>query len=450
MSVQIDRDEPNKRLETWKEIGAFLNRDPRTVRRWELERGLPVRRVPGSKSKVYAYAHELQDWLASGAADPEVDPASESRPNSMLGRRAGIVITAALALIVAGGGGFALWQARQDRAQSGAPAKRQPDPEARRLYLAGVTYWNTRTPEGLQRALDSFTQAVVRDPQYAEAYAGLAKTYNLLREYTLMPPEQAYPRARAAAQRAIALDDTLADAHTALAFVSFYWDWDAARARREFDRAIELDPRSAVARHWRATFLYHLRETDAALEEIDRAQELAPESTSILADRALILAQAGKTREALDLLSDLERSQPSFYSSHAYLAMIHEAQGDWARYVTELEHGARLRQDAAGLSLAAAARQGLESGGREGMYRGLLAEQLRLRARDRIGDLWIARTHARLGEREAALDRLAKAIAAHDGNIMSINVDPAFDALRSDPAYRRVTATLRLPQQRRG
>ena len=106
-----------------------------------------------------------------------------------------------------------------------------------------------QAPESLNRALDDFTQSIVRDSNYAPAYVGLANCYNLLREYTLMPATEAYPGAMAAAKRAIVLDDSLAEAHNSLAFVDFYWSWDAPGAEREFQRAIALDPNSAVAHH---------------------------------------------------------------------------------------------------------------------------------------------------------------------------------------------------------
>ncbi|HEX8233830.1 MAG TPA: hypothetical protein VF559_10875 [Caulobacteraceae bacterium] len=442
MAVSADRDGAGRRLETWKEIGAFLNRDARTVRRWEQERGLPVRRVPGSRSKVYAYSQDLRAWLdQSGETLGETMDAPPARrtprPRILLAAAA----AAAVALIAA-----LFWRTQAPEAgrptMPGAerPGRHVPDPAARRLYLAGTTYWNQRTPDGLQKAQDSFTQAVVRDPGYAEAYVGLAKTYNLLREYTLMPPAQAYPRAKAAAERAIALDEGLSEAHAALGFVSFFWEWDVDKARREFARAVELDPRSAIAHHWRATFLYHLGETQAALASIDKAQELAPESAAILADRATILAAAGRVQEAVAILEDLERAQPNFLSSHAYLAQIFEEQGDFNRYVAELEHAAKVRGDPAAVAVARAARAGLTRGGREGMYRAMEAEQSRLLARGRVTDLDLACTYARLGEREKTLEHLRRAMAEHDANLVSVGVLASYRALRSDPEFRRIVA----------
>ena len=128
----------------------------------------------------------------------------------------------------------------------------------------------------------------MRDPHYAEAYAGLANCYNLLREYSLMPPNEAYPRAEAAANRAIALDDSLSDAHSALGFVDLYWSWDVAGAQREFVRALTLYPNSVNAHYWYGTYLLHLGRFSESLEEIEKAQKLDPHSTSILAGKGLV------------------------------------------------------------------------------------------------------------------------------------------------------------------
>src|SRR5581483_4400848 len=126
--------------------------------------------------------------------------------------------------------------------------------EAEDYYLKGRFYWNKRTPESLNQAVDSFTQAIVHDPNYSDAYVGLADCYNLLREYTMMPASEAYPRALAAAKKAVELDDHSSAAHASLAFVSFFGMWNAGTADEEFRRAIDLDPNNSNAHHWYATF----------------------------------------------------------------------------------------------------------------------------------------------------------------------------------------------------
>ena len=195
-----------------------------------------------------------------------------------------------------------------------------------------------------------------------------------------------------------------------------------------------------MAHHWRATFLYHLGELPEALRSIEQAQKLSPESTSILADRALILAAAGRAPEAISILEDLERSQPNFLSSHAYLARIFEMTGDWRRYVTELEHSASSRRDPAGLAIARAARAGLARGGRDGMFQAVLAEQLRQHAAGGASDFALARTYARLGDRAKALEHLERAVAQRDTNVASAAIDSQFAGLRDDAEFRRILA----------
>src|SRR5579863_10317967 len=201
--------------------------------------------------------------------------------------------------------------------------------DAEDYYLKGRFYWNKRTPESLNQAVDSFTQAIVHDPNYSDAYVGLADCYNLMREYTLMPASEAYPRALVAAKKAVELDDHSSAAHASLAFVSFYGMWDAGTADEEFRRAIDLDPNNANAHHWYATYLQAMRRSDESLNEIDRAQALDPNSSSILADKGILLLRAGHRQEGLRLLRQLEQDDPNAVSPHRYLRFAYREQGDY-------------------------------------------------------------------------------------------------------------------------
>jgi Tfp pilus assembly protein PilF len=158
--------------------------------------------------------------------------------------------------------------------------------EAEDFYLKGRFYWNKRTPESLNQALEAFNQAIAHDPNFSDAYVGLADCYNLLREFSAMPGNEAYFKAFAAAKKAVELDPQSSEAHASLAFVTFFGMWDAADADKEFRRAIELDPNNVKAHHWYATFLHALGRHDEALTEIDLARNLAPDSSSILADKS--------------------------------------------------------------------------------------------------------------------------------------------------------------------
>jgi Tfp pilus assembly protein PilF len=330
---------------------------------------------------------------------------------------------------------------------TGAAAVRHhiPDPEAEQLYLKGIYYWQKRTPESLNRAVDYFTQAVVRDPQYAEAYVGLADCYNLLREYSRMPPNEAYPRAEAAAKRAISLDDSLSGAHSALGFVDFYWSWDVAGAQREFLRALTLDPNSVNAHYWYGTYLLHLGRFAESLGEIEKAQELDPNSKSILADKGLVLFHSGQTQQAAELLKQLVAAEPDFLSPHDYLATVHLGQGEYSQYLAERRKSAMLLHDQARLDIVTAGEKGLARGGAQGMWSAMLKEQQRMRGDGKESAYNLARTCALLGRKQEALDDLQAAYRDHEPALMSIRIDVALVNLHDEPRFREMLAEVGLP-----
>lgn len=416
------------RLKSWKEIAAFFGADERTVKRWEGKRGLPVRRIPGgAKATVYADVAELEHWLAGAKAPTTV----RARPRRLWA----LAATGALLLLMVATVGHS------PRAPA-APAHHQPVQAVADLYFAGQYNLERRTPESLHRAVQLFGQAIARDPGYAAAYAGLANCHLLLREYADVPDAEAYPRARAAAQRALALDDNLADAHAALAFVSFYWDRDFAAGLRGFQRAIALDPNSAGAHHWYATALYHANRIAAALEQIDQAQRLEPESHAILSDKALILFAAGRTGEAIAQLRQMEAADPDYLSPHTYLAAMFLARGDYPAYLAEDRIAARLLGDADRVSIQQAAERGFAAGGGPAMFRAVLARQRQLYAAGREHAFWLAETYALMGDRAAAMAALAAALRNREPELVGIRIDFALRALHDLPEFRRLAASV--------
>ncbi len=503
-----DTPETNRRLDTWKEIGAFFGRDERTVKRWEVTRGLPVHRVPGAgRANVYANTSELAEWLkgkrnATGS-ELDADAGTESEaavfPDPLqldeagvesaasdgagtvamqaaidgsfpterrLGDRRGansdgaaaagfpgspalrlgligLVLVAALAIVI----GIA-WRNSSVRAARGLAVAAKPrtiDPEAEQLYLKGVFYFNKRTPEALNQAVDYFTQAVVRDPQYAEAYVGMADCYNLLREYSLMPPEEAYPRAAAAAKRAIALDDSLSGAHSSLAFVDFYWSWDVPGAEREFQRALTLDPNSVVAHHWYATYLLHMGRFKESLEEIEKAQKLDPKSTAVLADKGVILFYSGRTDEAVAQLKQLEAIEPSFLSPYTYLSIIYLSTGNYPLYLEQSKKAATILHDPSALAIVAAGEKGLASSGGRGMLAAMLKEQQTLYAAGKEHAFALAQTAALLGRKREALDHLDASYSKREPEIVALRIDPMLASLHDEPHFRDMIAKVGLP-----
>jgi len=453
-----------KRLDSWKEIAAFFGRAERTVKRWETERGLPVHRVPGSgRGVVFAYTDELGDWLKGRTLEPEADESASgegeaTKPGATKFRAPHVSpplpdvgtqsdadqpflrtarLAAWLAPVVLAGVLIAVFSVGSRGLHFKALANRHaPNPEAQELYLKGRYYWNRRTPEDLNKAVDYFTQAIVQDPSYAEAYVGLADCYNLLREFGAMPPGEAYPRALAAAQRAVELDNASAEAHNSLAFATFWWSWQGATAERKFQRALELNPNLVRAHHWYATYLMALHRWPEALDQMEQAQRLEPSSTAILADKGFLLWRAGHRDEGLALLKQLETAEPLLSSTDSYLGQIYWEQKDYAKALTEWRRVAEMRHDAAGLALADAREKGFAAGGLKGMWESELPVEKDLVDRGSGSAYDLAVTYAALGKKPEALACLQLAFDRREASMLI--GEPAITTLEDDPQYRQL------------
>jgi DNA-binding winged helix-turn-helix (wHTH) protein/Tfp pilus assembly protein PilF len=331
---------------------------------------------------------------------------------------------------------------------SGRNVHNAANPAAEDLYLKGRFYWNKRTPESLNQAVDAFTQAVIRDPNYAPAYVGLADCYNLLREYSVMPAKEAYSRAFAAAKKAAELDDRSSEAHASLAFVTFYGMWDAASAEREFRRAIDLDPNNAKAHHWYATFLQAAGRYRESLVEIERARELDPNSSAILADRGILLWNAGEHADALQLLKQLERSEPDFVSPHRYLRYAYFEARDYPDYLAEMKNEASLTLFAPDLAIAKAAARGFSQGGEHGLLEAQLNEQKKFFDQGALSACWLAQSANRMGNINEALRYLEICFEKHDDQLLMTAQDPIFDNLRESASFKQLLDKMGIPEQR--
>lgn len=384
---------------------------------------------------------------------PERD-IQEPMERSMVKPSWGLLLFPTLALILVVWGFWPRFRAASaNTAKPKAVSQRVPDAthsagvEAQQFYLKGRFYWQKRTPEGLSKALDYFTQAIVHDPNYAPAYVGLADCYNLMREYTLMPASEAYPRALAAARKAVELDDQSSEAHASLAFALFYGAWDAESADREFRRALDLDPNNAVAHHWYATYLSTVKRNSEALREIERAQALDPASKAILADKGDLLYIAGKREESLTLLKQLETAEPDFVSPHRYLKGEYLAEGDYPEYIDESRKEAVLLQDHTAMELSAAAKKGFASGGVNGMFQNMLTLQKKLYDHGSLSAYALAETYAGLGNTREALHQLKIAVDHHDDAVMNMDGDPLLKNLHNEPAYKDLLSRMGIPAQ---
>ena len=423
-----------RRLTTWAAIGQYIGRDARTAQRYEAERGLPVHRMPGgSKSTVYALNHELDAWLADRALpgldhlalDPEPPHIAEGpKKNSV--RYILLAIVAAGCLVVVLGLGRSI-----------GPRQRQPvAPAAIEAYRAGEYAWQKRTPADLHRAVDAFTRSIVADPDFAPGYIGLADCYNLLPEFGDMSPADAYPRAQAAAERAVALDGSSAAAHRALAFSLFWWGADRDRAFKEFRTSIKLDPNSAQTRHWYANALAAMLDP-AARTEIARAEELDATSTPIKADAGWIDYMLGRFNEAITRLDEVAAVDPGFSTTFRYRAAAKRAIGDFPGMLTDLRREGELggnrdlSRDADSASLA------LRSGGPSAMFTALARNEEAMFSQGQFAAGRLAADELLAGHQDRALELLALAQGRHEW-FASVITNPVFAPLRSRPGFQKL------------
>lgn len=317
------------------------------------------------------------------------------------------------------------------------PRRYTHDSEAYQDYLRGRYFWNKRSEDGFRRAAEFFNRAIERDPSYALAHAGLADTYALMSDYSILPPHDAMPKARAAAERALELDESLAEGYTSRAFVLMAYEWRWDEAERDFRRAVELNPNYATARQWYASLLVQTGRAGEALSEIKHAQELDPLSSIISSNAGLYLYYARRYEEAAGQLRKTLEVDEGFGVAHLYLGYVHlQQEGQAASAVSEIERARELMGDDP--ETLAALGHAYAVAGRQADAFGLLA---RLRARARRGYVspyFFAVVHAGLGERDEAMRQLEQAFRDRHPGMILLKSDPRFDPLRKDERLARL------------
>ncbi len=312
-------------------------------------------------------------------------------------------------------------------------------------YQQAQYYLDDRTASSLEKAVGRFEEVIAADSTFARAYAGLASSYILLHYYAGLSPEESYPRAREAAERALELDESLADAHASLGLVNRDFDRDFEEAEREFRRALDLDPRSTSALQWYAELLTVLGRFDEAEARILEAEASARLNRTVRAVHGWILTGAGRYAEAeTQLLATLELD-PDFALTNWFLGQLHFARGDYAAAVetllraTEFSGGSsRMRADLA----SATARAGDPTAAR-----GILAdlEATAAAAGSTISRYEAAIVHAGLGETDVALAELEASLDERTWQVVNMGVDPMLGALRSSPRFQGLLRRVRLP-----
>ncbi|MGB7297527.1 MAG: protein kinase [Candidatus Aminicenantales bacterium] len=305
--------------------------------------------------------------------------------------------------------------------------------EAYKLYLEGLYYWNKRTGKDLNRAIELFSQAIDKDPDYAMAYVGLADSYSLLTVYADARPQDVYPRAKAAAAKALEIDEALAEAHNSLAYVYDRYDWNWKAAEAEFKRALELNPNYATGHFWYGEHLAFFGRFEESIREMKRALELDPVSLVINASLGWAYIMAQRFDEAIAQLHKTLDLDPHFYYARCMLGFAHLDKKNFSEAIDEMKKGRELSGDA--LMMVTGLGEVYATAGKLEEAKGIL-EELEARSKQQyISPFALAHIYVAMGDLDKAFELADKAYEGRDENLISIKIHPTWVAVRSDPRY---------------
>ena len=440
-------------LKGWRQIAGYFGRDASTVRRWAAERQLPIYRVGSGGGRgvpVHAFASELEAWLRSDdgrttlgderPTAPAVDVAAARKPRS---RR--VVLTAIVLGAAAVVGGSLYWLSRASGPAAGGFATPNVPEEAHKLYLRGTYLWNWRTPEGIAEAIKVLNQALKIFPDYAEAHAGLAMTYNLARQYSGMSGWEAYPKAEEHARRAVELAPDYAFGQSVLAFVEFHWLWQVKAGLNRFEKAMRLDPNDANTLMWYGSSLMFVGRSADAVPILERAQDLDPANTTILNIKGQALFQSGHEKEGIALIQELIKRDPGHPWNYAALASLRLGQLDYAGY---LENNAKLGDLIEVPRYRAVADAGLAAlakGGKEAMDEAIVAVDTKYYERGEALAWDIACDYAMVGKWREAMPWLHISLKRHEERLIGLKENTAFWPIRDRPEFKQMLAEVGLP-----
>jgi TolB-like protein/Tfp pilus assembly protein PilF len=535
----------NERLDSWKEIAAYLGRDVRTVQRWERTEGLPVKRhLHQAQYTVYAFRPEIDIWMKdrrfsseptvpvsspvtsrrglavlpfenlSGDAKQEYfnDGLTEEmvvqlgrlRPDKLgvigrttmmqykgtqksigeIGRELGVDyllegsvrrsdhrvrITAQLIRV---SDQTHLWADSYERPladvlaiqigvaeriarslamellpeqHAGLSRTSTGNAAAHDSYLRGLYLWNTRSEDGFLKAIENFQRAVARDPEYAVAHVGLAVCYVTLGWYGALPTAEAYRRATAAATRALALDDGLAEGHTALGYAKHLYEWNWSAIEAEHHRALELNPSHVTAHQWYALFLAAVQRFDEALAQMQRALELDPLSLVINAHLGWLLYFLRENDRAIQQLEKTVEMEPKFEVSRYFLGLAYEQRGMYPEAIEAL----KMSYDLSGQHPGALAGliHACGRAGRNAEARGFLKELKKMQERRFVSPYFFALAYTGCDQKDLAFEWFEKALDDRSGWLANLNIEPGLDPIRSDPRFQDLVRRVALPSQ---
>ena len=316
--------------------------------------------------------------------------------------------------------------------------------EAYELYLKGRFYWNKRTLGDFEKAIEFFEQAIKKDPNYALAYSGLADAYTLMTAYSAVSPSEVMPKAKAAALKALELDDKLAEAHASYGQTAVYYDYELSTAEKQYRRAIELNPNYATAHQWLAEHLTTVKRFDEAIVEIKRALELDPVSLIMNRTYGDILICARRVDEAIEQYKKTLELDPNFPTTYFFLGRAYEAKGMYDEAVAQYATAARF----SGLrpEILAEANQVNAKSGWKGYLEKSLEQILKQPSGQRVPPFVVATYYARLGRTDECIAWLERGYEERDFRMTLIGVAWEFDTVRSDPRFVELVQKIGLPQ----
>ncbi len=329
------------------------------------------------------------------------------------------------------------------RAPGPQASLRRVDPEARTAYMTGRFFWNKRDQPGLKKAIEYFNQAIAKDPNYAPAYSGLADCYTLLSVWGSLSSREAFPKAKAYAQKALELDPTSAEAYTSLAIVTARWDWNFSAADQYFHKAIRANPNYATAHQWYGEFLGDLGRADQSIAESEKAVWLDPLSAIAGGDLAVTYIHAGRPEKAVKELQRVLTFAPDFAVAHSYLGSAYESLGQIDKAENEFKWQAKLTGDKTVLAVFQIRRDAAEGRTQQARQK---AEKLLGHSPEGIfGSYNAAQIYLTIGDKEAGYRKLEKAYREHSWLLVNLPVDTAFALVRKEPRFRDLMRRVGLP-----
>lgn len=310
-------------------------------------------------------------------------------------------------------------------------------PHAYEAFVKGRYYWNKRTNDGMNKGLEYFREAIRLDPGFAEAYEGVADSYAGLGLYAALPPDEAFPAARAAAIKALQMDDSLAEAHATLGLIDFYYDWNGAASQTEFQLAFDSNQNNAIAHSWNAENFAAMARFPEAVSEARRAVQEDPLSLIVNSNAGWTFCLAGHYDEAVQTLTKAIEVDPNFPRTHFRLGEVYETRGLYDNAIVELSQAVRLSGGDVYYTAALGHAYGLS--GRSGEARQILHTLLRRADHHYVPSYALAMVYLGLKENDNALIWLNKAAKDHSTSLAYFRVDPFLQVLGADTEFDRLS-----------